>query len=246
MRGNSQLTPLSGPTFCVACRPGDGKRQISVRIMVAIPFHRTPPGSNMEIRLRQTRGNVVRGNALPGPYYLAEIAHPALPPKQAHTVPLRSSLPCVVSSCLLLVCGPDPTHPPSPSHPLTPPYLPLRNVTPRAPPIAPADLTMAMHPDGDHSNSSPLLRQILQPLPETEDGTGTDRDREGSGDGDDAGAVGDGDGHGEGPNGNDDAVAENVVSIVDGMGLDENEAAALRLAIASGDANIRGALELFR
>lgn len=111
--------------------------------------------------------------------------------------------------------------------------------------IAPSDLNMALNPDGDRSNSSPLLRQILQPLPDTdtEVGTGTEAGEDDDGDG---GDDNDGDDHGGSPNENDDAVAENVVSIVDGMGLDENEAAALRLAIASGDANIRGALELFR
>lgn len=43
-----------------------------------------------------------------------------------------------------------------------------------------------------------------------------------------------------------DHLADSVVGIVDGMGLREDEAAALRLAIARGDANIRGALELYR
>lgn len=115
---------------------------------------------------------------------------------------------------------------------------------------------MALNPDGDRSKSSPLLRQILQPLSETEAGSGTEVDEEGDGgggdddddDNDNAGGDGGGDDRDGSPNddGNDDAVAENVVSIVDGMGLGENEAAALRLAIASGDVNIRGALELFR
>lgn len=122
---------------------------------------------------------------------------------------------------------------------------------------------MALNPDGERCNSSPLLRQILQPLPDTEIGTraesGGDSDGDDNGDDnnddnndddddadDDADDVGGGDGDGGSPNDHDDAVAENVVSIVDGMGLDESEAAALRLAIASGDANIRGALELFR
>lgn len=41
-------------------------------------------------------------------------------------------------------------------------------------------------------------------------------------------------------------MAKVVVSIVDGMSLQEDEAAALRLAIACGDANISGAIELFR
>lgn len=115
---------------------------------------------------------------------------------------------------------------------------------------------MALNPGGDRSKSSPLLRQILQPLSETGAGSGTEVDEEGDGGGDDdddddndnAGGDGGGDDRDGSPNddGNDDAVAENVVSIVDGMGLGENEAAALRLAIASGDVNIRGALELFR
>lgn len=43
-----------------------------------------------------------------------------------------------------------------------------------------------------------------------------------------------------------DDVAESVVGIVDDMKLNEREAAALRLAIACGDANIRGALEVFK
>lgn len=137
-------------------------------------------------------------------------------------------------------------------------YVTLHNVTPRAPPIAPADLTMALASDTDRSKSSPLLRQILQPLPEAGEGeevaTGTEAG-EGQGERGDGGGTGDGDDDdnddnagddGESPNDNDDAVAENVVSIVDDMGLDENEAAALRLAIAGGDVNIRGALELFR
>lgn len=104
---------------------------------------------------------------------------------------------------------------------------------------------MAMHQDGERSNSSPLLRQRLQPpsqrqpLSETE---GDARIKIGQDHDDDD----DDDGGGRGGDDNDDAVAENVVGIVDGMGLDENEAAALRLAIARGDANVRGALELFR
>ncbi len=117
---------------------------------------------------------------------------------------------------------------------------------------------MAMQQDGDRSNSSPLLRQILQPqsqgqpLSETEgdariaisqDNDDSDDDDGGSRGGD---AAEGGGADSPATNDNDDAVAENVVNIVDGMGLDENEAAALRLAIARGDANIRGALELFR
>lgn len=113
-------------------------------------------------------------------------------------------------------------------------------------------MAMATHQDGDPlpSNSSTLLRQILQPLPlpDTQVGSRREAGGEGDADGDDAGADTGGDVHAHhgSPNDTDDAVAENVVSIVDGMGLDENEAAALRLAIANGDANIRGALELFR
>lgn len=133
---------------------------------------------------------------------------------------------------------------------------PICTVTLRAPPIAPADLNVAMHKDGGgRFNSSPLLRQILQPLPDATDATtaedterGTrievnaartrvDEDEDEDGGGDGSGGI-------DSPN--DDAVAENVVSIVEGMGLDESEAAALRLAIARGDPNIRGALELFR
>lgn len=113
---------------------------------------------------------------------------------------------------------------------------------------------MAMHQDGGKSGSSPLLRQILQPLPETADSTATtdgtetgtsiiDPDAARTSAGEDAGRGDGGSGTGS-PN--DDKVAETVVSIVEGMGLDESEAAALRLAIARGDANIRGALELFR
>ena len=108
---------------------------------------------------------------------------------------------------------------------------------------------MAMDQDGDCSSSSPLLRQILQPQPLSDsDGgaeidIGQDHDEDDDNDNDDDGQA-DRDVAAESPN--DDAVAENVVSIVDGMGLGEHEAAALRLAIARGDANIRGALELFR
>lgn len=141
------------------------------------------------------------------------------------------------------------------------------------------------HQGDDRSNSSPLLRQTLQPLqalqppattttttatPTWAQGPAGDTIIYGNGDdngGDDDGGdihggsgddenYGDGEddddndnGHnddGHGGHGNDGGVAESVVSIVDGMGLVESEAAALRLAIACGDANIRGALELFR
>ncbi|CAM9808044.1 unnamed protein product, partial [Ectocarpus fasciculatus] len=115
-----------------------------------------------------------------------------------------------------------------------------------APSIAPADLTMEAHPGGGRSNSSQLLTQILQPLPAANDEAATSEDSEDSArldsgnnaaniemDEDEGGVA-------------DAVVAENVVSIVDGMGLDESEAAALRLAIASGDVNMKGALELFR
>lgn len=105
---------------------------------------------------------------------------------------------------------------------------------------------MEAHPDGGRSNSSQLLTQILQPLPAANDEAATSEDSEDSArldsgnnaaniemDEDEGGVA-------------DAVVAENVVSIVDGMGLDESEAAALRLAIASGDVNMKGALELFR
>lgn len=114
--------------------------------------------------------------------------------------------------------------------------------SPRAPPIAPADLNMAMHQDGGRSKSSSLLRQILQPLPEaTSKETGIDAATVETGQENEGGGRSD---RNDGPN--NDAVAESVVSIVDSMGLDETEAVALRLAIANGDDNIKGALELFR
>ena len=60
---------------------------------------------------------------------------------------------------------------------------------------------------------------------------------------DDGGDDGDDD---DGDDDDDDGVAVTVVGIVDGMGLDESESAALRLAIACGDANVKGAVELFK
>lgn len=105
---------------------------------------------------------------------------------------------------------------------------------------------MGARPDGDRSNSSQLLTQILQPLPDANDDAATSEDSEGSarldGGNNTANIEMDEDGGGVA----NAVVAENVVSIVDGMGLDEGEAAALRLAIASGDVNMKGALELFR
>lgn len=97
-----------------------------------------------------------------------------------------------------------------------------------------------MEMDQDSGRSS-LLRHILQPLPESSSKgteiiaapTETDQEK----------GIGDGSGENDAPN---NAVAESVVSIVDSMGLDETEAVALRLAIANGDANMKGALELFR
>ena len=41
-------------------------------------------------------------------------------------------------------------------------------------------------------------------------------------------------------------VAKTVLSIVEGIQIDEREAAALRRAISCGDANVKGALELFK
>ncbi|CAM9111449.1 unnamed protein product, partial [Hapterophycus canaliculatus] len=111
-----------------------------------------------------------------------------------------------------------------------------------APPIAQTDLAMAMHQESGSSNSSSLLRQILQPLPESTprdidiDPATTDTDQKNEG----------GVQRGGSDDTNNDAVAESVVGIVDSMGLDETEAVALRLAIANGDANMKGALELFR
>ncbi|CAM9498154.1 unnamed protein product [Ectocarpus sp. 6 AP-2014] len=122
----------------------------------------------------------------------------------------------------------------------------IKTILQDAPPIAPAMLTMEAQPDGGRSNSSQLLTQILQPLPDASDDAATSEDSDGSARldsgnnaaniemGEDGGSVADA------------VVAENVVSIVDGMGLDESEAAALRLAIANGDVNMKGALELFR
>ncbi|CAM9904271.1 unnamed protein product [Ectocarpus sp. 12 AP-2014] len=122
----------------------------------------------------------------------------------------------------------------------------IKTILQDAPPIAPAELTMEAHPDGGRSNSSQLLTQILQPLPDANDDAATSEDSDGSARldsgknaaniemGEDGGSVADAE------------VAENVVSIVGGMGLDESEAAALRLAIANGDVNMKGALELFR
>lgn len=113
--------------------------------------------------------------------------------------------------------------------------------------------------DFDRLDLSPLLAQILQPL-----GTASqagaqspgvaERHDEVHNEGHDGGHVeGHYDGHDEpgegktkGDTGDDDGVAESVVNIVDGMRLGDSEAAALRLAIATGDDNIRGALELFR
>ncbi|CAM9489764.1 unnamed protein product [Ectocarpus sp. 4 AP-2014] len=122
----------------------------------------------------------------------------------------------------------------------------IKTILQDAPPIAPAEMTMEAHPDGGRSNSSQLLTQILQPLPDANDDAATSADSDGSARldsvnnaaniemGEDGGSVADA------------VVAENVVSIVDGMGLDESEAAALRLAIANGDVNMKGALEVFR
>lgn len=53
-------------------------------------------------------------------------------------------------------------------------------------------------------------------------------------------------GGGDDDNDDNDGVAARVVSIVDDMRLDENESAALRLAIACGDANIKAAVDLFK
>lgn len=126
------------------------------------------------------------------------------------------------------------------------PTRPCPLLQPSAPPIAPAELTMEAHPDGGRSNSSQLLTQILQPLPDANDNAATSEDSDGSArldSGNNAANIEMGE---DGDSVADAVVAENVVSIVDGMGLDESEAAALRLAIANGDINMKGALELFR
>ncbi|CBJ31073.1 expressed unknown protein [Ectocarpus siliculosus] len=122
----------------------------------------------------------------------------------------------------------------------------IKTILQDAPPIAPAMLTMEAHPDGGRSNSSQLLTQILQPLPDANDDAATSEDSDGSArldSGNNAANIEMGE---DGGSDADAVVAENVVSIVDGMGLDESEAAALRLAIANGDVNMKGALELFR
>lgn len=109
----------------------------------------------------------------------------------------------------------------------------------RAPPITASDLAL---PD-TRSQSSPLLRQILQPVAVSSIGPSPSSEgvplEEGGGRGD-----ADGPGGVVGDEGRE--MAKVVVSIVDGMSLQEDEAAALRLAIACGDANISGAIELFR
>ncbi|CAM9522800.1 unnamed protein product [Scytosiphon promiscuus] len=121
----------------------------------------------------------------------------------------------------------------------------IKLILEESPPIASTDLDVSMHQDGGRSKLSSLLQQILQPLPEATSrnadiNAATETSRENEGDGSGGGSGGGRDGT------NNDAVAESIVSIVGSMGLDETEAVALRLAIANGDSNMKGALELFR